>query len=85
MVLIVLSLTASVELIRNLMVKMQKTPIVFYVDDVPVPVTEINFPAITLCPGLIIKNDAEVLIDYTKKAKDLESGRIDKTNFTQLE
>jgi hypothetical protein len=85
LILIVLSLTASVELIRNLVVNMQKTPIVFYIDDVPIPVTDVNFPAITLCPGLIIKNAAEILIDYNKMTKDLEDGRIDRTNFTQLE
>lgn len=81
----ILSIIASMELVRILVVNMRKTPIVFYVDDVPVPLTKINFPAVTFCPGLVIKNDDEILIDYTKITNDLESGEIDLNNLTQSE
>jgi hypothetical protein len=78
-------LIALEELIRNLALNMQKTPIIFYIDDVPVPVTDIYFPAVTLCPGLLVEKSEKVLIDYEQVAEGLEAGRIDRNNLTQLE
>jgi hypothetical protein len=82
---ILLSLIALEELIRNLVLNMHRNPIIFYIDDVPLPVTDIYFPAVTVCPGLLMKNSKEVLIDYEKVTEDLEAGRIDRKNLTQLE
>jgi hypothetical protein len=74
---------AIAELIRELVTKMQKNPIVFYIDDEAIPVSEINFPAVSMCPGLVIRNGEDILIDYNKLKKDFESGVM--TSFTGSE
>jgi hypothetical protein len=76
-------MVAIVELIRGVVVKIKKHPIVFYIDDEAIPVTEINFPAVSLCPGLIIRNGPDILIDYNKLKRDFEKGLIH--NFTDSE
>jgi hypothetical protein len=78
-----LSMISIAELIRELLAKMQKNPIVFYIDDEAIPVTEIIFPAVSMCPGLIIRNGEEILIDYNKWIEDFENGGT--TNFTDSE
>jgi hypothetical protein len=88
-----------VELIREMIVKIQKNPIIFYIDDEAISITEINFPAVSVCPGLVLrtrrkikkfqrgpqKDPEEILIDYNKLRSDFEKGLIDRSNFTDSE
>lgn len=66
------------ELIENLM----KNPIVFLLDDKPFRVSEINFPSVTLCPGLCPIVDR---VDYKLFIDEIKSGRKDLSNFTKRE
>jgi hypothetical protein len=87
-----------VELIREMVVKIQKNPIIFYIDDEAIPITEINFPAVSVCPGLILmvkekssfrpKEDykhPQMLIDYNGLRRSFQKGLIDQSNFTDSE
>jgi hypothetical protein len=65
-----------------MILNMKKTPIVFYIDDVSVPVTDINFPAVSFCPGVIIKNAVEVAIEYRKIAEKLDSFILNASDLT---
>jgi hypothetical protein len=82
---LILSAVAMVELIREIVVKMQKNPIIFYIDDEAISVTEINFPAVSLCPGLVLKTTNEMLIDYNTMKRSFEKELIDRSNFTDSE
>jgi hypothetical protein len=82
-----------------MVVKIQKNPIIFYIDDEAIPITEINFPAVSVCPGLVLrvkerliyfkkgeKNyKEEMLIDYNGLKDSFEKRLIDQSNFTDSE
>jgi hypothetical protein len=72
---------ASIELFRKMINSMQKTPIVNYIDEVAVPVTDIYFPSISLCQGLIVENK-EAKIDLEGMKNRIENGSMDMSNST---
>jgi hypothetical protein len=60
-----------------------KNPIVIYVEEKNVHVSEINFPAVTICPGLVLATDSIIKLDYDQIIDDLNSGRKSMENFTE--
>jgi hypothetical protein len=78
----VLSLLFTVFLMQKLIVSLIKTPIIIYTDDIAVPVTEIYFPAISICSGLILASTFDRYFDYDKVKNELENGEIDFDNLT---
>lgn len=60
-------------MISKLIAKLQAYPIVIYLQDNPVSVTDIPFPAVTLCPplNLDIKD-----FDYKKIATSIKNGSL---------
>ena len=51
-------------LIHKLLLESQKNPTVIYTDQNAVKIEELNFPAVSICPGLIYKTFCHVVIDY---------------------
>jgi hypothetical protein len=39
---------------------------VFYIEENRVRVTEINYPAITICPGLVLSDNSFTILDYDR-------------------
>jgi hypothetical protein len=72
-------------MMQKLIASLMKTPIIIYMDDIAVPVTEFYFPAVTFCPGLMIANDIERVFDYDNVKNSLENGEIDFSNLTSSE
>jgi hypothetical protein len=68
-----------------MILNMKKTPIVFYIDDVSAPVVDINFPAVSFCPGLIIKNDFKVAIEYREIAEKLDDFKLNPSDMSLSE
>lgn len=66
-------------LIHKLVIESQKNPTIIYTDQSVVNVEELNFPAVSICPGLLTKSRCETIIDYDKMKLDL----IDQPNITR--
>ncbi|KAL7014646.1 hypothetical protein ACKWTF_016044 [Chironomus riparius] len=66
-----ISIICTTILITELVLKIQSFPIIIQLSDVPIPVGEINFPAVTICRGLLLRNDlqneSKVFIPHTKR------------------
>jgi hypothetical protein len=60
-------------------------PIVVSIDEKQVRVTEINFPAVTICPGLILARDDYTYFDYDRIVSDLQHGKVSITDLTEHE
>jgi hypothetical protein len=80
-----LTLLATTYLMGKLVISLNKTPTIIQIDEFAVQVTEINFPAVTFCPGLIIANDVEKVFDYEKVKNALENDEMDFNNLTNSE
>lgn len=63
-------------------IKLKQIPIVIYLDDTPVRVSEINFPSVTICPGLCPIVDG---FDYKPIITGIKSGELELKNFTMKE
>lgn len=50
---LIVSFTCTLLLLNKLIVKIQQNPIVIYQSDIATQVTNIPFPAVTFCPGLL--------------------------------
>jgi len=61
---ILTSFTITGLLIFKLLHESQKNPTVIYTDQNKVNIKELNFPAVSICPGLIYKTLCETVIDY---------------------
>jgi hypothetical protein len=62
-----------------------KNPIVIYIEEKTVHISSINFPAITLCPGLVLARDDFTFLDYDNIVNDIKSQRRSLKNFTEKE
>jgi hypothetical protein len=51
-------------MINKLLLESQKNPIVIYTDQNVVPVQDLNFPAISVCPGIVYQTPHHVAFDY---------------------
>jgi len=69
-------------MIRNLWQSFQSNPIVIYSDENSISVTEINFPAVTICPAL--KLDIEGF-DYEGIVEKLNNHELELKNLTEKE
>jgi hypothetical protein len=58
---------------------------VIYTDENTIDVRKIFFPALTICPGLIVERGYQSVIKYDEIAKELRSGRITTANLTEHE
>jgi hypothetical protein len=47
---------------------------VMYLDEKQVRVTDINFPAVSICPGIVLEREKSVNLDYDGIIRDLEKG-----------
>lgn len=56
-----------------------------YTDDNQVSVTDILFPAVTICAPLIFNTEFEKTVDYTAIVKAIENREIDMSNLTMEE
>lgn len=77
----VLSIVLTYKFLRNT----EKNPIVIYVVEKHVNVADINFPAITLCPGLILADADDTKLDYDKIVNNLKSRKISLDDLTENE
>lgn len=59
-----------------------KTPLVISLDDTPIRVSEINFPSVTICPGLcpLVKQ-----VNYKTFVTAIKSGKMSPSNFTKTQ
>jgi hypothetical protein len=81
----ILMFFSTIYLMNKLIVSLQKNPIIISKDDSAISVTEIYFPAVTLCPGLIIATDVERVFDYENVKESLENGEMSFDNLTKSE
>lgn len=72
-------------LIINLSEIIAKKSIVIYIDDNQISVTDLIFPAVTICPTLIFNTIDTKTIDYTAIVAALENNEIDIRNFSMKE
>lgn len=70
---LLLAFVACVMLIINLITKLQAFPIIICMGENSISVTEIPFPAITLCPSLNMDVDE---FDYETIARNVKSGNL---------
>lgn len=68
-------------LIYKLISESQKNPVVIYTDQNVIPVQDINFPAVTMCFGLIYKTACRTIFDYDEVKLSLENGTKRIENF----
>lgn len=69
----IFAVVACVLLIMKLIYKLQAFPIIIYVGQNSISVTEIPFPAVTLCPSLNMDVDD---FDYEFVARDVKGGNL---------
>jgi hypothetical protein len=81
----VFTFLATTHLMQKLVTSLIKTPIITFTDDVPVHITEIYFPAVTFCPGIILASTARKVFDYDQIVNSLENGEMDFDNLTDSE
>lgn len=72
-------------LIRKLIVDSQNNPIIIYKDQNIERIEEMNFPAITICPGMIYKTRCETHIDYENVKAQLLSHELNITDLDMKE
>lgn len=84
---LILALCLTHELSKSLIESLRKSSIIIYTSDEAVPVTEIYFPAVSICQGVILRTDApdEYLLNYTEIVTKLENKEIDISSLTQHE
>jgi hypothetical protein len=63
-------------LIFKFVLHAKKNPSVIYVEENQVFVTDINFPAVSICPGIVLERERHVDLDYDGIVCDLEKGLI---------
>jgi hypothetical protein len=54
----------------------EKNPSVIYVEEKQVRVTDINFPAVSICPGVVLERESYLDLNYDGIIRDLEKGSI---------
>jgi hypothetical protein len=54
----------------------EKNPSVIYVEEKHVRVTDINFPAVSICPGVVLERETYLDLDYDGIVRDLEKGSM---------
>jgi hypothetical protein len=62
-----------------------KNPIVIYVEEKQARVADINFPAVSICPGLVLARESHVDLDYDGIIRDLEKGLKKIEDLSDLE
>jgi hypothetical protein len=72
---LILTVPASIYSMEKLITSLRKTPIIIYTDDDPVSVTDIYFPAVTFCPGIIIESNSLIPLNYDRIINDLKNNR----------
>jgi Amiloride-sensitive sodium channel len=77
-----LSLIACSGLIAKFLIKSQKFPIIIYLADDPVYVSDIPFPAVTFCPE-ILTQIAD--FDYNQIVEDIKHGLISIKDLNEKE
>ena len=82
---LIVSLVLSVVLTYQFLKNTEKNPIVIYVVEKGVNVADINFPGITLCPGLILADADDTKLDYDKIVENLKTGKISVDDLTENE
>ena len=68
-------------LIHKLVIESQKNPVVIYTDQNPIRVQDLNFPAISMCFGLLYRTFCRTILDYPEVKKIL---RQDKSKINRL-
>lgn len=84
-VVLVISFVLTIHLTYKFIKSTEKNPIVIYVEEQHVNVVDLNFPAITLCPGLILADADLTKLDYNKTVGELENGKMSIENLTENE
>jgi hypothetical protein len=54
----------------------EKNPSVIYVVEKQVRVTDINFPAVSICPGIVLEREFFVDLNYDGIIRGLQNGSI---------
>jgi hypothetical protein len=63
----------------------RNNPIVFYIEEKQARVSDINFPAITICPGLVLAKSNFVRLDYDQIVDNLRRNRGSLGNLSENE
>ena len=73
------SLACTILLSKDVIVKIRDFPIVMYYAYKPISVTEVNFPAVTICPGIDTSagelKDQQKIEEGKMKLEDLKENR----------
>lgn len=76
-----ISFTLTGILIRKLVLESQKNPTVIYTDQNIVKIDDLNFPAVSICPGLIYRTACDKIIDYDLIKLQLENHEQNISDF----
>lgn len=82
---LVISLILTVLLIHQLFSSIKRNPIVIYTDDNAIAATDINFPAMTICPSLKLGVEGFNEFNLLQVSKDLESGKLNLNDLSSLQ
>ena len=73
------------QLIFEFLNNTKKLPFAIYIEEKRVHVSDLHFPAVTFCPGLILSEDRFTKLDYDKIFHDLATKKLSFQNLTDNE
>lgn len=82
---LLISMVLTVVLIFKLFINIQRNPIVIYTDDNAIAATDINFPAMTICPSLKLGLRGFSGFNFLQVSKDFESGKLSTSDLSPLQ
>lgn len=80
---LVVSTVLCVVAVRNLLLQIMRNPTVIYIDNNATFITDINFPAVTICPSLKLGFGGFNDFDYIATKKNLISGVLQLKDLTE--